>query len=102
MMRRCSEPSQENLVVAFYRCRGVPADRGRGDARAILQTNWFKGKVRARIVSIAETATGGRVEIGTFDYNWRNLTVELAPFVVHGKERPGEAPFLERTAFELD
>ncbi len=61
---------------------------------AILQTNWFKGKVRARIVSIAETATGGRVEIGTFDYNWRNLTVELAPFVVHGKERPGEAPFL--------
>src|SRR5579871_644046 len=61
---------------------------------AILQSSWFKNKVRARIVAVAETATGGRVEIGTFDYNWRHLTVELAPFVVHGKERPGEAPFL--------
>lgn len=61
---------------------------------AILQSNWFKNKVRARIVTVAETATGGRVEIGTFDYSWRNLTVELAPFVVHGKEKLGEAPFL--------
>jgi translocation and assembly module TamB len=59
----------------------------------LLQTNWFKNKVRARIESVAETATGGRVDIGKFDYDWNNLTVEVAPFVVHGKEPPGATPF---------
>jgi translocation and assembly module TamB len=60
----------------------------------LLQTNWFKNKVRARIISIAETATGGRVDIGRFDYAWGELTVEVAPFVVHGKEGPDARPFL--------
>src|SRR5450755_3939181 len=62
-------------------------------AVAVVQTDWFKNKVLARIVSAAETATGGRVEIGSFDYNWRSLTVEVAPFVIHGKEPPQAAPF---------
>ena len=62
-------------------------------AVAVLQTDWFKDKVRARIVSEAETATGGRVEIGRFDYNWHSLTAEVAPFVIHGKEPPQAAPF---------
>lgn len=62
-------------------------------AVGLLRTDWFKNKVRARIVSVAETATGGRVEIATFDYDWRNLTVEVAPFVVHGMESPQAAPF---------
>jgi translocation and assembly module TamB len=62
-------------------------------AVALLQTDWFKNHVRARIVSVAETATGGRVDIGTFDYNWHNLTVEVAPFVIHGNEPPQAAPF---------
>ena len=49
-------------------------------ALGTVQTEWFKNKVRARIVSTAETATGGRVEAGRFDYNWHNLTAEIAPF----------------------
>jgi translocation and assembly module TamB len=61
---------------------------------AMLQTNWFKNKVRARIISVAETATGGRVDIESFDYNWGEFTVEVAPFVVHGKEAPDARPFL--------
>ena len=60
---------------------------------ALLQTDWFKSHVRERIVSVAETATGGRVEIGTFDYNWHNLTVEVAPFIIHGNEPPRAEPF---------
>src|SRR5271155_5871625 len=59
----------------------------------LLQTDWFKNKVRSRMESVAETATGGHVEIGKFDYHWRDLTVEVAPFVVHGKEPPGATPF---------
>src|ERR1700719_3449229 len=69
------------LLIAFLAAIGV------------LQTVWFKNKVRARIMAVAETATGGRVEIGKFDYDWRSLTVELAPFVVHGKEPRQAAPF---------
>ena len=59
----------------------------------VVQTDWFKNKVRAKIVSTAETATGGRVEAGQFDYNWQSLTAEVAPFVIHGKESPKAAPF---------
>jgi translocation and assembly module TamB len=59
----------------------------------VLQTDWFKNRLRMRIASIAETATGGRVDIPSFNYNWRNLTAEVAPFVVHGKETPSAAPF---------
>ena len=62
-------------------------------ALVTVQTEWFKNKVRARIVSTAETATGGRVEAGRFDYNWHNLTAEIAPFVIHGKEPAQDAPF---------
>src|SRR5579871_4868190 len=59
----------------------------------VLRTDWFKNRLRMRIASIAETATGGRVEIPSLDYNWRNLTAEVSPFVLHGKEAPSAAPF---------
>src|SRR5580704_16901490 len=62
-------------------------------AVVVLRTVWFKNQVRDRLVSVAATATGGRVDIGEFDYNWSNLTVEVAPFVIHGKESPQAAPF---------
>ena len=62
-------------------------------AVVVVQTDWFKNKVRARIVSETENATGGRVEIGHFDYDWHNLTAEVAPFVIHGTEPPQARPF---------
>jgi translocation and assembly module TamB len=57
----------------------------------VTQTAWFKTLLRAHIESALERATGGRVEIGTFSYNWRNLTAELDTFVMHGTE-PATAP----------
>ena len=59
----------------------------------LVRTEWFKNKVRDKIIAVAETATGGRVEIGRFDYQWSGLTVEVSPFIVHGKEPPGAPPF---------
>jgi translocation and assembly module TamB len=59
----------------------------------MVRTEWFKNKVRDRIVAVAETATGGRVEIGRLDYQWPGLTVEVSPFIVHGKEPPGAPVF---------
>jgi len=64
-------------------------------ALIIVRTEWFKNKIRDRIVAVTETATGGRVEIGRFDYQWSGLTVEVAPFILHGKEPRGAPPFFQ-------
>lgn len=60
-----------------------------------LQTNWFKQRVREKIVSAAEQASGGRVELGAFNYDWRTFDAEFDAFVVHGTE-PADAPPLFR------
>ena len=67
----------------------------------LVQTDWFKNKVRERIISVAETATGGRVEIGRFDYNWHNLTADVSPFVLRGKEPAGAPPFFRASKIEV-
>ena len=59
----------------------------------VVQTAWFKNQVRERIVSVAEHATGGRVEIGSFNYDWHGLTADVSPFVLHGSEPPSAPPF---------
>jgi translocation and assembly module TamB len=66
-----------------------------GAGAVLLRSEWFKNKIRAKIVSVTERATGGRVEIGSFSYDWRDLTAEVAPFVLHGAE-PASAPPLLR------
>src|SRR5216684_3380128 len=70
-------------------------------ALIIVRTEWFKNKVRDKIVAVAETATGGRVEIGRFDYQWSGLTVEAEPFIVHGKEPPGAPPFFQAEKIQI-
>jgi translocation and assembly module TamB len=61
----------------------------------LVQSGWFKNKIREKIVSVTERASGGRVEIGSFSYDWRDLTAEVSPFVLHGTE-PASAPPLLR------
>jgi len=63
----------------------------------VVQSAWFKNLIRERIESVVERATGGRVEIGSFSYNWRDLTAEVTNFVLHGTE-PASAPPLFRAA----
>jgi len=60
----------------------------------LLQSNWFRDEVRKRIVAQVETATGGKVEIGKFDYHWRTLTLDFRDFVIHGTEAPPADPLL--------
>src|SRR5882757_9825226 len=67
----------------------------------LVRTEWFKNKVRDKIVAVAETATGGRVEIGRFDYQWPGLTAEVAPFIIHGKEPPGAPPFFRAEKIQI-
>jgi translocation and assembly module TamB len=57
-----------------------------------LRSNWFLEKVRERIVNAAETATGGRVELGSFSFDLRRLRAEVHNFVIHGAEPAGRPP----------
>jgi translocation and assembly module TamB len=60
----------------------------------VIQTPWFRDKVRDRIVYEVEQATGGRVELRSFDFDWHTLTAEVRGFTVHGTEGAGEAPLV--------
>jgi translocation and assembly module TamB len=59
-----------------------------------LQSPWFFNKVRQRIVSTVETATGGRAEIGAFHFDWKHLRAEISDFTLHGTEPAGKPPLL--------
>ena len=58
-----------------------------------LRSDWFREQVRLKLIHEIGAATGARVEIGSFGYNWRNLEVELKGVVLHGREQPSQAPF---------
>ncbi|MFL6353446.1 MAG: translocation/assembly module TamB domain-containing protein [Bryobacteraceae bacterium] len=51
-----------------------------------LQTDWFKEKIRQKIVAVIENASGGRVELGRFDYDWHTLTAGFGNLAIHGTE----------------
>jgi translocation and assembly module TamB len=59
-----------------------------------LQSGWFREQVRTRLVSAVETATGGRVEIGSFAFDWHRLRAEIRDFTLHGTEPAGKPPLL--------
>src|SRR5438067_2134366 len=62
---------------------------------SIVQTEWFRNTVRDKIVTAVSEATGGKVDVGSFSFDWRHLHAEVRNFVLHGLE-PAEAPPLFR------
>jgi translocation and assembly module TamB len=67
----------------------------------ILPSDWFREKVRSRIVYEVERASGGRVEIGSFRFDWSKLYAEVTPFVLHGTEPPGERPLFRAESLQV-
>src|ERR1035441_4938770 len=61
----------------------------------VVRSAWFNGKVREFIVGTVEKATGGRVEVATFRFDWKHMRAEVHEFVLHGKE-PADKPPLFR------
>jgi translocation and assembly module TamB len=68
----------------------------------IAQTDWFRNMVRTRIVAAVETATGGKVDIGSFAFDWHRLRADVRDFVIHGLEPPESAPLLRAKLVEVD
>jgi translocation and assembly module TamB len=67
-------------------------------ALLIARTDWFHNMVRERIIRETADATGGRVEIGSFRFDWRVLQADVTDFVIHGREPAGAPPlFRART-----
>jgi translocation and assembly module TamB len=60
----------------------------------VVRTSWFREKVRERIVSEVEQATGGRAAIGSFRFDGGAMRAEVRDFVLHGTEEPGAPPLV--------
>lgn len=60
----------------------------------IVRSDWFRTQVHDRIIAVMEQATGARVEMGRFDFDWRAMQARVDALVLHGKEAPEDAPLL--------
>jgi translocation and assembly module TamB len=74
------------LVVAFF---------------GIVRTTWFREKVRERMVTEVEQATGGRGEIGSFRFDGGSMRAEVRDFVLHGNEESGVPPLFRARRIAL-
>src|SRR4051812_1032391 len=68
----------------------------------IVQTDWFRNMVRTKIVAAVEESTGGRVEIGSFNFDWTHLRAEIRNFVLHGLEPKDAAPLFRANLLRVD
>ncbi len=71
-------------------------------ALIVIQSACFHEKVRQRMVREIEDATGGRVELGSFEFDWHTMTVTARNLVIHGTEEPEEAPFARVAVVRLE
>lgn len=60
----------------------------------VFRSGWFYEAVHRRMVAEVEKATGARVEIGNYVFDWKKLEVRVGPVVLHGRESAGEPPFV--------
>ena len=60
----------------------------------VARTGWFREYVKQRIIVATEEGTGGKVEIGSFDFDEPHLTAVVNDLVIHGDEPAGSAPFV--------
>ncbi len=68
----------------------------------VVQTDWFREFVKRKIITATEEGTGGKVEIGSFDFDWTHLRAVITDFVIHGNEPASVAPFVRAARVELD
>lgn len=60
----------------------------------LLRSAWLHEKIRQKIVTEIEKATGGEVALGGFTVDWRSLKAEVRHLVIRGKEPFDEQPLV--------
>ncbi|MDQ2947485.1 MAG: hypothetical protein M3Y27_16385, partial [Acidobacteriota bacterium] len=68
----------------------------------LMRTDWFRGFVREKIIATTEESTGGKVDIGSFDFDWAHMRATITDFVIHGTEPPSSAPLLRAKLVQVD
>ena len=68
----------------------------------IVRTDWFRNTVRDKIITAVADATGGKVDIGSFTFDWRHLRAQVRDFVIHGLEPADAAPLLRANLVQVD
>jgi translocation and assembly module TamB len=68
----------------------------------IVQTDWFREYVKRKIIASTELGTGGTVEVGGFQFDWKHLRAVVTNFVIHGSEPRGAPPFVSAQRVQLD
>jgi translocation and assembly module TamB len=68
----------------------------------VVRSAWFQNYVKQAIITSTEDSTGGKVEIGTFHFEWRHLTAVVTDFVIHGAEPAGAAPLARAARVQLN
>src|SRR5271154_848146 len=72
-----------------------------GAALYVIQSNWFKEQIREKLIATVEYATGGRVELKSFQYDWHRLTAEAGGFVLRGTEPVGGPPLVSADSVRI-
>jgi translocation and assembly module TamB len=70
-------------------------------ALIIVQTQWFANFVRQKVIATIEDSTGGKAEIGSFEFDWSHLDVRIRNFVLHGAEPANADPLARIALLEL-
>ena len=84
--------SRKRIACHSRGCTGGFAPAGvRGRRVRGPQPRGFSTRFASEIVSTVETATGGRVEVGAFRFDWTHLRAEVGAFTLHGNEPAGKA-----------
>jgi translocation and assembly module TamB len=68
----------------------------------IVRTEWFRNTVRQKIITAVEDATGGKVDIASFDFDWTHLRAKVHDFTIHGLEPAGSPPLLHASLLQVD
>ena len=68
----------------------------------IVRTDWFRNMVRDKIITAVEDATGGKVEIASFAFDWTHLRAQVGDFVIHGLEPANAAPLFRAGLVQVD
>jgi len=67
----------------------------------ILRSHSFHRYVLAKIVEKASASTGGKVEIGNYDFHWSTLTADAYNLIVHGTEPANQRPLFQADKLTL-
>jgi translocation and assembly module TamB len=69
---------------------------------AYLNSAAFSRRMRQAVITTLERATGGRVEIGRFQWSLLHLHVQADDVTIHGLEPAGQRPYFHADAIGID